>query len=79
MENICSKIAGGMLEQNDSEYIVSVKFDNNEELVKVKPVNHEQNPQELMQELSNLTGSPIKDIIVSVYCVCVGLDGSKMN
>ena len=79
MEKICSKIAGGMLEESDSEYIVSVKFDNNEELVKVKPVNHEENPQELMQELSNLTGSPIKNIIVSIYCVCVGLDGSKMN
>ncbi len=78
MEHICSKIAGGMLEQSDAEYIVSVKCNNNEQLVKVKPVNHDQNPEELMQELSNFTGCPIKETIVSVYCVCVGLDGSKM-
>jgi len=48
MENICSKILGGMLEQSDAEYIVSVKYNNNEKLFKVKPVNHDQNPQELM-------------------------------
>ena len=79
MENICSKILGGMLEQSDAEYIVSVKYNDNEKLFKVKPVNHEQNPQELMQELSDFTGSPIKNIIVSIYCVCAGLDGSKIN
>jgi len=79
METICSKIAGGMLEDGDAEYVVGVKCREFEQLFKVKPSKHNQDAKELMEELSTHTGCPVKETIVTVYCMCVGVDGSKME
>lgn len=79
LEEICSYFSGGFVSEN-APCLVHIKSTdltyNN--IVNVKSKDHDKNPDELMEYLSEMISIDKSNIIVEVYSLYGAIDGSKV-
>ena len=80
LNNICSHIAGGVIEE-DFDCVVAIQTENSHRLVRVKARAPPDGTGtvELMRDLSQWLNVPVKDIMVNFFQFFGGIDGAKIQ